>query len=496
MNRRFPEPPRFTDPGRVAGLGSAWEEVDACFAAFRERYRVPGVSYGVVVDGSLAHSGGIGFADLDVARPAGADSVFRIASMTKSVTALCVVSLRDEGLLALDDPVARHVPELDGLVLPTADAAPLTVRQLLCMSAGLVVDDPWADRQLDMEQETFSALLTAGVLFDLSPGTAFEYSNLGYAILGRVVENVAGASLPEVSQRRVFDPLAMTATTWHVERIPADVAAHGYRREGAGWVRETPLRHGAFAAMGGLATSVTDFSRYVAFHLAAWPPRDDPDPGPVARASVREMAQAWRAGPTYYSAHGAPGIRSDGYGYGLVSAVHERDGNLVAHSGGLPGFGSHVEWLPDHGVGIVGFANLTYAPVHRVVREAFDVLAATGQLLPRSPAPSAALLAAQDAVMRLYASWDDDLATEVAAASLFCDLPAARRREAMEQLRATYGPCTRTDQLVPDGALRGRWRMVCAAGIIHAGISLTPTPPPRIQTLDLKPVGPEPTGLR
>ena len=90
------------------------------------------------------------------------------------------------------------------------------------------------------------------------------------------------------------------------------------------------------------------------------------------------MAQVSRGGPTYYTAHGRAGIVADGYGYGLVSALHKRDGRLVAHSGGLPGFGSHVEWLPDHGVGIVAFANRTYTPVRGAVRAAFDA--------PRQPA--------------------------------------------------------------------------------------------------------------
>src|SRR5690242_12284032 len=110
-----PPPPAFEDPARRDTLASSFGEVDRIFAGFRERDHVPGVAYGVVIDGELAHHGGAGVRDVATGAPADLDSVFRIASMTKSLTAMCVLILRDEGRLSLEDPVRAHVPELAGL---------------------------------------------------------------------------------------------------------------------------------------------------------------------------------------------------------------------------------------------------------------------------------------------------------------------------------------------------------------------------------------------
>ena len=115
--------------------------VDARLARFREEAKVPGVAWGVIRDGELVHSGGVGtIREGEDARP-DADSVYRIASMTKSFTAAAILLLRDEGRLRLDDPVAEHVPALAAWRSPTSDSGPVTVRDLLTMSSGLPTDD-------------------------------------------------------------------------------------------------------------------------------------------------------------------------------------------------------------------------------------------------------------------------------------------------------------------------------------------------------------------
>jgi Beta-lactamase len=290
---------------------------------------------------------------------------------------------------------------------------------------------------------------------------------------------VTGVPLAQVAREHIFKPLGMTATTWSPAEVPAASAVCGYQLEDDSWVAQPALPDGAFGPMGGLCTSIGDFARYVAMHLSAWPPRDDPENLPLRRSTLREMAQAWRSGQDAFD---FPGTKSSGYGYGLASAWHERDGHLVAHSGGLPGFGSHVEWLPEHGVGIIAFANLTYARVRVPVRRAFDALAATGGLQPRRVAAPEPLLAAQRWLTGLYEHWDDARARSHAAGNLFLDLPADRRRAAMAALRSGYGPCATITPLVAEGALRGRWRMTCAGGELEASVALAPTPEPKVQT--------------
>jgi CubicO group peptidase (beta-lactamase class C family) len=138
----------FDDPARSTKLATAYPQVDRVMREFVARENVPGAAWGIVVDGRLAHLGTTGLRDVEGARPVQGDSVFRIASMTKSFTAMAILKLRDEGKLSLDDPAERYVPELGGLRYPTDDAPRITLRHLLTHAAGFPEDNPWGDQQL------------------------------------------------------------------------------------------------------------------------------------------------------------------------------------------------------------------------------------------------------------------------------------------------------------------------------------------------------------
>ena len=142
------DPPRFADPGRRAKLATAFPDIDSTFTEFVRTAHVPGAAWGIVIDGTLAHSGAAGVRDVASQAPVDADTVFRIASMTKSFTAVAILKLRDQGRLSLDDPAERYVPELRGLPYPTSDAPRITIRHLLSHSAGFPEDNPWGDQQL------------------------------------------------------------------------------------------------------------------------------------------------------------------------------------------------------------------------------------------------------------------------------------------------------------------------------------------------------------
>ena len=199
--------------GRAIGEATL-ADIEAIVARFAERDVAPGFVYGIVADGDLIHAGARGTLRVGEDASPDVDSVFRIASMTKSFTAAAVLLLRDEGRLRLDDPVGRWVPELAGLTGPTADSPPITLEHLLTMSAGLPTDDPWGDRQQGLPFDAFASFLRGGVSFGWTPGTRFEYSNLGYGILGRVITAVAGAEYKDVIRDRLLGPLGMDATTF------------------------------------------------------------------------------------------------------------------------------------------------------------------------------------------------------------------------------------------------------------------------------------------
>lgn len=488
---RIPSP-AFADPNRRATLESALPDIDRLFTAFADRSRVPGIAYGVLIDGQIAHMGASGVSDVAARTPVTPDTVFRIASMTKSFTALAIMKLRDEGKLSLEDPAERYVPELAGLAYATADSPRLTIRHLLSHAGGFPEDNPWGDRQLAATDDEMGRMMRQGIPFSTSPGTAYEYSNYGFAILGRIVARIAGVPYADYVARHLLGPLGMTSTTLQPASVPAGRLTKGYRLEGGQWVEEPPLPDGAFGAMGGMLTSARDLAKYVGFLMAAWPPRDDPDTGPVRRSSVREMQQVWRPSPASVwrdSAGGSLHLNTGGYGFGLRVWQTCGISHLVAHSGGLPGFGSHMRWLPEHGAGIIAMGNLTYTGWTRVTDDAIEALAKTGALQPRVVQPSAALLAAQAEVSSLVGAWDEARADRIAADNLYLDVPKAVRRAALDRIRAEVGACRGTPSPIEaENALRGAWTVACERGWVRAGITLAPIVPPLVQQWTVTPV--------
>jgi CubicO group peptidase (beta-lactamase class C family) len=488
----FAEPGRFTDPERRAKMARAYPEIDKIFREFVDQLHVPGAAWGIVIDGELVHSGAAGVRDVKSKAPIDADTVFRIASMTKSFTAVAILKLRDDGKLALDDPAEKYVPELKSLSYPTTDSPRITIRHLLSHAEGFPEDNPWGDQQLARTDAEMSAMMRAGIPFSNAPGLAYEYSNYGFAILGRIVSRVSGTPYREYIAANVLRPLGMKATTLEASEVPAARLAHGYRWEDSTWKEEPPLPDGAFGSMGGMLTSANDLARYVAAFTSAWPPRDGPEGGPIHRSSLREMQQLWRAGSATVSrdANGAVQLSTGGYGFGLGITQTCAFRHIVSHSGGLPGFGSIMRWLPEYGVAIVAMGSLTYTGWGGVTMRAFDALSRTGGLQPRVPDPAPALTDMRKAVTELVTRWDDRAADSIAAENLYLDESKDRRRRSIEELKAKVGTCTPDPAFDVENALRGQWLMNCERGKLRVAITLAPTSPPRVQYLSVREVQP------
>lgn len=476
--------------------------VDELFAAFHAASPQPALAYGVVADGRLVHSGGLGRLTVSGPPPT-ADSVFRIASMTKSFTAACLLGLRDEGVLRLDDPVHRWVPELAGWRGPTTDSPTITVRDLLTMSAGLPTDDAWGDRQLPLSPAGFDALLQAGFSFAWAPGAAFEYSNLGYAILGRVIAAAAGVDYRRAVETRVLRPLRLDATVFDPSAVAAADLAAGYHERDGGWTSVPLAAHGEFAAMGGLFSSVRDLARWAGEFTDAFPPRDDaPGDHVLSRATRREMQQVHRVEPSIVAPPGvaaggsraadAPAVADEaplppgGYGFGLFVEHDPALGLVVSHPGGLPGFGSAMRWHPDSGLAVVVLANATYAPVSEVAERA--LVALLGTPAPRYPvAPWPETETARAQVVRLLEHWDDALARTIFAPNVEQDEPLERRRVQVERLREQCGGL-RPDPERPvevESPAAVAWFTRGPRGRARVAMTLTPQRPPAIQTLEL-----------
>jgi CubicO group peptidase (beta-lactamase class C family) len=478
-------PPRFTDPERLRKLESALPEIDQIFRHYAAGKKIPGMVWGIVIDGRLAHVESAGVRDRASNAPVTAGTVFRIASMTKSFTSLAILKLRDEGKLSLEDPVSKWLPEFARMELPTLDTPPLRIRQLLSHSAGFPEDNPWGDQQLSASDADLTRWLQKGIPFSTPPGTRYEYSNYAFGLLGRIVTQAAHMPYEKYVGTEILAKLQMNASTFEFSEVPAGNRAVGYRLQPDGkYLEEAPLPHGVFGSMGGLLTTATDLGKYVAFHLSAWPPRDDAETGPVRRASVREMSHMWT--PSNLAAGRANGtLRASetGYGYGLRVTTDCRFEHIAGHGGGLPGFGSYMAWLPDYGVGMFAMANLTYSGPSDPISQAWDVLLKTGGLRKRELPASPVLTQMRGHIWNLWKSWDDAEAKQIAAMNLFLDAPVAQRRAEIQKLKDEVGECTEAGPVVAENWLRGQFNMTCGKGIVGVFFTLAPTQPPAVQHL-------------
>ncbi len=444
----------------------------------------PAVVAAVVADGEVVHraTGGPSTAEPRVTE----SSVFRIASMTKSFTAAAVLLLRDRGSVRLDDPVVALVPELASLAPATNDAPAVTIRHLLTMASGLATDDAWADRHLDDSPAQIDALFSAGATAAHPPGITMEYSNLGYAMLGRVIERASGISCTRFVTEELLAPLGLLDTVWELSALSpgADVVPGHRLVDGLVVGEAAPLGNGGFAPMGGLWSTVVDLATWVGFLCDAFPARDDHDEGPLCRATRRELQQVHRAYRAPGLHHGADGQLRQiglGYGMGLQRAHHLEFGDVVSHSGGLPGYGSHMRWLPHRGVGVIALANLTYAPMSALAQELLELVAAH-TTLPEPPLSSPLTAAAADALVALLDAWETARAVELFSDNVLLDEPGERRVAAAEALVARYGRL-RLVSVTPMSATEADATVAGDrdGGQFTLSFQLAPTVPPRIQ---------------
>ena len=445
--------------------------LDERMAQAAEAQGIPASAYGLILGGELVHTGSAG----DLAQARAATAPFRIASMTKSFTAATVLGLRDDGLLSLEAPLTEYLPWSRSIGLPSVAPA-LRIGHLLTMSAGFPTDDPWGDRQESLPLDEFDAMVAGGLTFCRAPGLEFEYANIGYALLGRVIAQVTGQDYRDVVRDRLLAPLGMTSSTFDVTSTAGRVI--GMHPVAHGLVEQEEGPSGAFSPMGGLWSTIEDLATWVAFLEGAW--ADAPDTGPLSRWSRREMQRA------HVTVGREPDGSFDSYGLGLRITDHVDLGRFVHHSGGYPGYGSHMRWHPATRWGVVALANRTYAPMRIACAEALAAIvadeaaeAARMRSIDRLwPQTERAMLLAES----LLVAWDDDALDDVAAVNLDLDQSRAERRAEWESLGV--------DSLVRDlgsvtsrSPAHARWRVLTEGGPVDMDVLLTGEREPRIQAM-------------
>lgn len=314
------------------------------------RHPTVGLAVGVVRDGRLDFFHGHGLADIGSKSPVTADTVFRIASITKTFTAVAVVQLWERGLVDLDAPANDYLRSYQ-LIAPDRAWRPATVRHLLTHTAGLPeLAHPWemfsptfgegvdADRPLPPLSEFYGG----GIRLHAEPGTRFVYNNHGPATLGQLVEDVTGEPLHRHLRREIFEPLGMVDTDLiRSERVGAGLAT-GYEIRSRG-VRAVADREFVTTGAASVYSTPGDMSRYLAALLGG----GTNDHGSIlATASLKMMFE-----PHYQPDHRIPGM---GLGFFRKNIAGRP---AVRHQGTMPGFHSEICVLPDAGIGAMAFTN-------------------------------------------------------------------------------------------------------------------------------------------
>jgi CubicO group peptidase (beta-lactamase class C family) len=312
-----------------------WRQVDAVFETWN-KWDVPGAALAVVRDGEIVYSRGYGSAQLEYQIPITPATVFHVASVSKQFTCFAIVLLAEEGKLALDDDIRKHLPDLPEF------PQPITIRHLCHHTSGL--RDQWellalGGWRLDdvITRDHILKMVRRQRELNFAPGSEYLYSNTGYTLLAEIVAKVSGKSFAEFTEERIFKPLAMSRTHFHDdhERI---VPGRAYSYSGSeGAYRNSVLSYANVGATS-LFTTAEDLCRWLV-NL------DDGRVGGAAAIDAMHNRGTLNNG------------KSIDYALGLMHSKH-RGLEIVAHSGGDAGFRSYAMRVPAHRLGVVVLSNL------------------------------------------------------------------------------------------------------------------------------------------
>ncbi len=375
------------------------ERLGAAAAELIEKHHLPGICIGVVHGDDLVYAEGFGYADIESGEPQDPGRRQRVASITKTMTGLCVMALVDEGRLSLDDRAVDHLPEIafDG------PGERITLWQLLTHTSG-IGEAPTLDAlaaTIDPNHVggdgEFATMYPKGIVVEAEPGTKWAYANHGYALLGEIVARADKASFADVLQRRIFEPLGMSETACTREAHPlvttgyhrttnadtrelleraglpvtAEEPVDGYNIRGKGVAND---HHGMLAA-GAVQSTMEDMARYASALLRRG--------GGIVRPETFDamVAPQW-----------CPDDRLASWGLSFARLL--RGGRRSFGHGGayFGGWNSHLGVFPAEDMALIVHMNVmldTPAPVYaRIERALFN-----------APAPSAPAVAADAGVV-------------------------------------------------------------------------------------------------
>ncbi len=328
----------------------ALARLDVWLEGQRYRFDLPGFAVGVVHDQQLLWSKGYGYADVAQRMPSTDQTLYRIASISKTFAATAVVQLAERGKLSLDDPVSRHLQWF--APRDSAPGSPVLVWNLLSHSGGLQRESPGSDWDALVSPDAESiAHATRDTPLVLPPQTRLAYSNYGYAVAGQLVQQVSGVPYPKYLRDNLLQPLGLTATDVldGRETRPGLAVPYGRRTpDGPRAIEQQMPRTDAFDSVGALVSSVSDLAKWASFQF-----RDsDANAGPVLTgASLRDMHRPHFLLPDW----------SQGWGLGWRLTRNDA-GARIDHGGSLPGYKSSLLLDPSSRVGVILLMNADDGP--------------------------------------------------------------------------------------------------------------------------------------
>ncbi len=328
--------------------------VDNLVNSRMQEFNVPGYSLVVIKKGRVLVHNSYGMASIEQRRPATNETVFGLASITKTFTALVLLSLVDKGLIGLDDPLSKFMPDL------TPQYAPLTIRQLASMRAGvpnkMTPERPWPAQINDLINTPLVS----------QPDSQYLYSNFSYRLLGQVIENVTRKSFMENVREVIFQPVGMNMSGTVETLAQTGLVAQPYGdQNGAAPLRPIQYKPPVVTFSAGMiATNSDDMLRYVqalmnrqllspAGYKTLWYERP-----PLSTGEPANWAFGWG------SKHGYGGKRT------------------VSMNGGVPGIASSIIMLPEEQSAVIALSNLRKPPVYAIAT-------AVAKLVFGPPVPSA-----------------------------------------------------------------------------------------------------------
>ena len=337
----------------LAGQAPLWEPAIAGFAqqlaAQVAEDDLGGIAAGIMVDGDLVWARGFGWADRDGRVAMTPSAVSRTGSISKSVTAVLMMRLVDRGVIGLDEPVERYLPDFASVKDRRPGAETVTFRHLASHTAGLIREPSNVRAMVTgpievWEQRVVESL--ANTAYDSVPGARYQYSNIGFGALGLALSRAAGKPFMEMVQTEVFDPLGMTGSSFVVvggELEPRLAAGYANRRNGSVDSEQPAREHagrGYKVPNGGVYSTVADLGRFLGAIAGV------PGLRILSEESRLEMISVQ-----------TPEDENRGYGLGFSVRVEEGGRKIVGHGGSVAGYTASMAVDPEARIGVVLLRN-------------------------------------------------------------------------------------------------------------------------------------------